>query len=153
MLFSSISKKNKKFIITNHINSMAYSETIKLKMKSQEFYDITEKVKGILKESDVDDGICIVFAVGSTAAVVINENEPMLLEDFRRTLEKVSSSKELYQHIENAYSHIRSMLIGSNQSIPVNDGKLMLGTWQNIMVVNFDAETREREFIITVVGD
>jgi secondary thiamine-phosphate synthase enzyme len=132
---------------------MAYSETIKLKMKSQEFYDITEKVKGILKESDVDDGICNVFAVGSTASVVINENEPMLLEDFRRTLEKVSSSKELYQHIENAYSHIRSMLIGSNQSIPVNDGKLMLGTWQNIMVVNFDAEIREREFIITVVGD
>lgn len=132
---------------------MAYSETIKLKMKSQEFYDITEKVKGVLKESDVDDGICNVFAVGSTASVVINENEPMLLEDFRRTLEKVSSSKELYQHIENAYSHIRSMLIGSNQSIPVNDGKLMLGTWQNIMVVNFDAETREREFIITVVGD
>jgi len=132
---------------------MAYSETIKLKMKSQEFYDITEKVKGILKESDVDDGICNVFAVGSTASVVINENEPMLLEDLRRTLEKVSSSKELYQHIENAYSHIRSMLIGSNQSIPVNDGKLMLGTWQNIMVVNFDAEIREREFIITVVGD
>ena len=145
--------RNKKFIITKHINSMAYSETIKLKMKSQEFYDITEKVKGILKESDVDDGICNVFAVGSTASVVINENEPMLLEDFRRTLEKVSSSKELYQHIENAYSHIRSMLIGSNQSIPVNDGKLMLGTWQNIMVVNFDAEIREREFIITVVGD
>ena len=132
---------------------MAYSETIKLKMKSQEFYDITEKVKGILKESDVDDGICNVFAVGSTASVVINENEPMLLEDFRRTLEKVSSSKELYQHIENAYSHIRSMLIGSNQSIPISEGKLMLGTWQNIMVVNFDAETREREFIITVVGD
>ena len=100
---------------------MAYSETIKLKMKSQEFYDITEKVKDVLKKSDVDDGICNVFAVGSTASVVINENEPMLLEDFRRTLEKVSSSKELYQHIENAYSHIRSMLIGSNQSIPVND--------------------------------
>jgi secondary thiamine-phosphate synthase enzyme len=132
---------------------MAYSEKIKLKMKSQEFYDITEKVKDVLKESDIDDGICNVFAVGSTASVVINENEPMLLEDFRRTLEKVSSSKELYQHIENAYSHIRSMLIGSNQSIPVNDGKLMLGTWQNIMVVNFDAETREREFIITIVGD
>ncbi len=132
---------------------MAYSETIKLKMKPQEFYDITEKVKDVLKESDVDDGICNVFAVGSTSSVVINENEPMLLEDFRRTLEKISSSKELYQHIENAYSHIRSMLIGGNQSIPVNDGKLMLGTWQNIMVVNFDAETREREVIVTVVGD
>jgi secondary thiamine-phosphate synthase enzyme len=136
---------------------MAYSETIKVKIKSQEFCDITGKVEDIVRnaeaEEDIEDGICNVFAAGSTAAVIINENDPMLLEDFRRTLEKVSSSQELYQHVENAYSHIRSMLTGSSQSIPVKDGKLMLGTWQNIMVVNFDAEIREREILVTVVGD
>jgi secondary thiamine-phosphate synthase enzyme len=136
---------------------MAYSETIKVKIKSQEFCDITGKVEDIVRnaeaEEDIEDGICNVFAAGSTAAVIINENDPMLLEDFRRTLEKMSGSKEIYQHVENAYSHIRSMLTGSSQSIPVKDGKLMLGTWQNIMVVNFDAETREREVVITIVGD
>jgi secondary thiamine-phosphate synthase enzyme len=132
---------------------MAYSETIKLKIKSQEFCDITGKVEDIVKEADVEDGICNVFISGSTGSVIINENEPMLLEDFRRTLEKVSSSKELYQHIENAYSHIRSMLTGSSQSIPIKDGKLVLGRWQKIMIANFDAEIREREIIITVVGD
>ncbi len=132
---------------------MAYSETIKVKIKSQDFHDITGEVENILRESEIDDGICNIFAVGATGAILINENEPMLLEDFRRTLEKVSSSKELYQHIENAYSHIRSMLIGNSQSIPVKDGKLMLGTWQNIMVVNFDTRDRNREVIVTVVGD
>jgi secondary thiamine-phosphate synthase enzyme len=132
---------------------MAYSETIKVKVKSQEFYDITGKVEDIVKESEVDDGICNIFAVGSTGAILINENEPMLLEDLRRTLEKISSSKELYQHIENAYSHIRSAIIGGSYSVPIKDGKLMLGTWQNIMVVNFDNGTREREVIVTVVGD
>jgi secondary thiamine-phosphate synthase enzyme len=137
----------------NQINSMAYSDTIKVKIKSQEFYDITGKVEDIVRQSDVDDGICNVFDAGATGAVIINENEPMLLEDLRKVLEKISSSQELYQHIENAYSHIRSALIGSSQSIPVKDGKLILGTWQSIMIANFDTETREREIIVTVVGD
>ena len=132
---------------------MVYSETIKVKLKSQDFEDITFKVEDILKESEIEDGICNIFVVGATGGLVVNENEPMLLEDFRKTLEKISSSKELYQHMENAYSHIRSMLIGNSQSIPVKNGKLLLGTWQNIMVINFDTRNREREVIVTVVGD
>ena len=132
---------------------MAYSETIKVKLKSQDFHDITGKVEDIIRKSEIEDGVCNVFAVGATGAIVVNENEPMLLEDFKRTLEKISSSKEFYQHMENAYSHIRSILVGNSHSIPVKDGKLILGTWQNIMVVNFDTGTREREVIVTVIGD
>jgi len=132
---------------------MVYSETIKVKLKSQDFYDITGKVEDIVRKSEIDDGICNIFAVGATGAIIINENEPMLLEDFRRILEKISSSKEFYQHMENAYSHIRSILVGCSYSIPIKDGKLMLGTWQNIIVVNFDTRAREREVIITIVGD
>jgi len=132
---------------------MTYSESIKVKIKPQDFQDITGKVEDVVRDSDVDDGICNIFVVGSTGSVIINENEPMLLEDLRRTLEKISSSKELYQHIENAYSHIRSIFMGNGCSIPVKDGKLTLGTWQNIMIANFDTETREREVIITVIGD
>jgi secondary thiamine-phosphate synthase enzyme len=132
---------------------MAYSETIKVKLKSQEINDITSKVEEIIKESEIEDGICNVFSVGSTGAILVNENEPMLLEDLKRTLEKVCSSKELYQHIENAHSHIRTAIIGGSYSVPVKEGKLMLGTWQNIMVVNFDTRERNREIIVTVVGD
>lgn len=136
---------------------MTYSETIKIKIKSQGFYDITGKVEDIVRkaisEEDIEDGICNVFVAGSTASVILNENEPMLLEDLKKVLEKISSSKELYHHMENAYSHIRSSLLGSNQSIPLKEGKLMLGTWQNIMIANFDTEEREREVIVTVIGD
>lgn len=132
---------------------MTYSETIKVKIKPQDFYDITGKIESIVRESETDYGVCNIFVVGATGAVIINENEPMLLEDLRRTLEKISNSKEIYQHVENAHSHIRSIIIGGSQSIPVKDGKLMLGTWQNILIANFDTETREREVIVTVVGD
>ena len=132
---------------------MVYSDTIKVKVKSQGFYDITGKVEEIIRKSEVDDGICNVFIAGSTGSVILNENEPMLLEDFRKVLEKISNSQDLYQHMENAYSHIRSALIGSSQSIPVKEGKLMLGTWQSIMIANFDIEERERDIIVTVVGD
>jgi len=131
---------------------MGYSETIKIKVKSQEFVDITEKVEDIVKESDIDTGLCNVFSKGSTSAILINENEPMLLEDLKKRLEKIASSKDLYQHPENAYSHIRSSLLGNNHTIPVADGKLALGIWQQIMVGNLDRETREREVVVTVVG-
>ncbi len=132
---------------------MAYSDTIKVKVKSQGFYDITGKVEEIVKRSEVDDGICNVFIAGSTGSVILNENEPMLLEDLRKFLEKISNSQDLYQHMENAYSHIRSALMGSSQSIPVNDGKLMLGTWQSIIIANFETEEGEREVIVTIVGE
>ena len=136
---------------------MTYSDTIKIKIKSQEFYDITGKVEDIIRkaetEEEIEDGICNIFVAGSTGSVILNENEPMLLEDLKKTLEKISSSKDLYHHMENAFSHIRSALIGSSQSIPVRDGKLVLGTWQNILIANFDTEEREREIIVTVIGD
>jgi len=132
---------------------MSYSETIKVKIKSQDFYDITGKVEDILRKIGVFGGICNIFAVGATGAIIINENEPMLLEDFKKTLDKISSSKEIYQHVENAHSHIRSILVGSSQSIPIKDGKLMLGTWQNILVANFDIEIKEREVVVTIIGD
>jgi len=132
---------------------MVYSDTIKVKLKSQDSYDITAKVADVVRKSKIENGICNIFVVGSTAALVINENEPMLLEDFRRTLEKISDPKDLYQHTENAPSHIRSILTGNGQSIPVKEGRLTLGEWQNIMVVNFDNTNREREIVVTVVGD
>jgi secondary thiamine-phosphate synthase enzyme len=132
---------------------MTYSETIRLKVSSQEFFDITGKVEDIVRKSGIEDGICNVFVKGSTVSVIINENDPMLIEDLKRVLEKISSSKDIYQHVENAYSHIRSSLLGSSQSMPIREGKLLRGTWQSIMVANLDMESRDREVIITIVGD
>jgi secondary thiamine-phosphate synthase enzyme len=132
---------------------MIYSETIKLKIKSQQLFDITDKVESIVKKSKVQNGVCSIFVLGSTSSVLINENEPMLVQDLKDSLEKIAPEKSLYHHMENAYSHIRSSFLGSSQTIPVKDENIVLGTWQSIMIANFDVEDREREVVVTVIGE
>ena len=132
---------------------MIYTETIKLQVKSQGFSNITGKVQDIIKKSKIKNGICTVFAVGATGSIIVNEDEPMLLEDLRNSLEVVSESDKIYHHTGNAYSHIRSALLGSSQTIPVKDSELTLGTWQDIMVANFDTREREREIVVTIIGE
>jgi secondary thiamine-phosphate synthase enzyme len=132
---------------------MIYTETIKLKIESQGISDITGKVEDIVRKSEIESGICTIFAVGATSAVLINENEPMLLEDLKDSLENIASEKKLYHHAENAFSHIRSMILGNSQTIPVKNSKLVIGNWQEIMIFNFDTDDREREVVITIVGE
>jgi len=133
--------------------NMIYSETIKVKIKSQNFSDITGDVEDIVRTSEISDGICTIFSVGATSAVLINENEPTLIKDLMDSLEKVAPKDGIYHHSENAYSHIRSSIIGNSKMVPIKDGSLNLGEWQEIMVFNFDTEEREREVVVTVIGD
>lgn len=132
---------------------MIYTDSIKVKVKPQQFSNITGNVESILRKSKIKNGLCALFSVGATSSVIINEDDPMLLEDFRKSLEKIAPENGIYQHAMNAYSHIRSMLLGSSQTVPVKNGKLMLGTWQEIIVANFDNSEREREVLVTVVGE
>jgi len=132
---------------------MIYTEELKLKIKSKDFIDITGKVESIIRNSDIRNGVCNIFAIGATSAVLINENEPMLIQDLKDCLEKVTSEKGIYHHAENAFSHIRSALIGNSQAIPIKDKEIVLGEWQNILIANFDVIEKEREVVITVVGD
>ena len=130
---------------------MVYMDSVKVTVKSQDFSNITGKLEEIIRLSKVKDGLCNLFSVGSTSAIIINEDEPMLLEDMRKKLDKIASEKEIYQHVENAHSHIRSMLLGNSQTVPIRKGKLMLGTWQEIFVANFDTKERDREVLVTVL--
>ena len=132
---------------------MVYTETIKVKVESQEFVDITSKVEDIVRNSKIKNGLCNIFAVGATAGLMINENEPMLIEDLKKVLEKIASSKGFYHHAANAHSHIKSIIVGNSQTLPVKNGKLVLGTWQQIMVFNFDISDRKREVAVTVIGE
>ena len=132
---------------------MVYSEIIKLKMKSKSFSDITNQVEEIIRSSEIKNGICTVFAVGSTSAVLINEDEPMLLQDLKNSLEKVAPEDEIYHHSENANSHIKSAFMGNSQTIPIKEGKILLGTWQSVMIANFDVDEREREVVVTLIGE
>lgn len=132
---------------------MFYSGSVKAKLAKGEIADITGKVEDIVRKSGVESGICSVFCVGSTGSVFINENEPMLLEDFKKFLSKITGPGDIHQHIENAGSHISSIISGASQSIPIRGGLMNLGTWQSILLANFDTENREREVVVTVVGE
>ncbi|MCK4714802.1 MAG: secondary thiamine-phosphate synthase enzyme YjbQ [Candidatus Aenigmarchaeota archaeon] len=114
--------------------------------------DITGQVSMVVEKSGVKEGICLVFVPGATGAVVINENEPDLLEDFKKILEKLVP-EEGYKHPHNAHSHLRAMLLGPGETIPVSGGRLVLGTWQSIFLVNLDAGPREREVAVRVLGE
>jgi len=132
---------------------MIHRETIKARIKSNEIINITGKVEEVVRKSKIENGFCNIFAVGSTSGIIINEDEPMLLEDFRKSLDVITDSKKIYQHTENAFSHLRSIYIGNDRTVPIENGKLLLGTWQEIMVVNFDTADREREVVVTVMGE
>ena len=131
-----------------------YTEIIKLETKPKHFYDLTDKIKKIVKDSDLEEGICSVFCPGSTAAILLNENDPMLLTDIKKFLEKTVPEEKIYQHPDNAHSHIRSALFSSSsQTMPVREGKLFLGTWQSILFLELDVKDRSREVLITITGD
>lgn len=131
---------------------MLYRDVIYLHTKSDSFYEITEKVDKIIAESRIRDGICNVFVKGTTAALLINENDRMLIEDFRKLLALLAPDEQLYQHPENAKSHLRAAMVGNNVTVPVADGKTLVGAWQNIMLFEFDVVNREREIVVTIHG-
>lgn len=132
---------------------MSYIKTIKLRTKPNEFYDITENVRKIVKDSEIDSGFCLVFCPGSTGSIILNENEPMLLADIRDNLDKIVPKEKFYHHSENAASHIKATLLGCSKTIPVEDSELQLGTWQAIIFSEWDIKPRQREIIVKILGE
>lgn len=117
--------------------------------------DITGKVKEAVKKEKVEDGFCLVFSPGSTVAITTIEFEPQLLKDFKELMEKLVPSEKKYHHDDvwgeaNGFSHLRSSLIGPSLLIPIEKGELLLGTWQQIVLLDFDNRERKREVIVKV---
>ena len=117
-----------------------------------EFLEITSEVKEIVKNSKVKNGICFLYVPHTTASIFINENaDPSVREDIENFLEKLVPEKGNYQHLEgNSASHIKSALLGSSLSIFVEDGNLLLGTWQGIFFAEFDGP-RKREVWVKII--
>ena len=117
-----------------------------------EFLEITSEVKEIVKNSKVKNGICFLYVPHTTASIFINENaDPSVREDIENFLEKLVPEKGNYQHLEgNSASHIKSALLGSSLSIFVEDGNLLLGTWQGIFFAEFDGP-RRREVWVKII--
>jgi secondary thiamine-phosphate synthase enzyme len=108
--------------------------------KAQQFIDITQQVRLVVRESGVKSGICRVFIPHTTAAVTINENaDPDVRKDILNRLEQIAPSDGAYLHSEgNAHAHIKASIIGSGVTVFVEAGQLVLGTWQSIFLCEFD---------------
>jgi len=118
--------------------------------------DITSRVSEAVKKSMVREGICLISSPGSTCGITTIEYEPELLKDFKEFLEKIAPSDKEYRHDKvwgekNGFSHIRSALIKPFLAVPIENGKLVLGQWQQITFIDFDNRPREREVIVKVI--
>lgn len=120
--------------------------------------DITRQTSKAVEESKLKNGIVTVFVSGSTAAITTIEYEPGLTQDFPRMLSRIAPKDIEYEHDNawhdgNGHSHVRASLIGPSLTIPFNDGDLMLGTWQQIVLLETDTRHRERKIILQIIGE
>ncbi|MEA1935331.1 MAG: secondary thiamine-phosphate synthase enzyme YjbQ [Thermodesulfobacteriota bacterium] len=125
-------------------------EQLTVKTSSRfEMIDITNHVRSVLRESNVRGGICYVFVPHTTAAVTINENaDPDVPRDIIMELDKVIPLHDNYRHMEgNSAAHIKSSLVGSSEMIFIEDGSLVLGTWQSLFFCEFDGPRTRKVFV------
>ena len=133
--------------------------TLKIKTKPDtDIINITSKVSEAVKQSQLRNGIISIFVPGSTASVSTMEFEPNLVMDIKQAVERIAPSEIEYKHHEtwddrNGKSHVRATLLGPGITVPFQDKKLLLGAWQHITLLDFDVPAREREIVITIIGE
>ncbi len=136
-----------------------YNDEINIKTNGEvDIIDITSQIQEIIKKSKIKNGIACIFVPGSTGSITTIEYEPGLKKDFPRALQKIAPKGEHYDHHEtwhdnNGHSHVRASLMGPSLAIPLIDGKLIHGTWQQVVFVELDTSPRNRNLIVQIVGD
>ena len=136
-------------------------QTTKLTEKTQGFcdiIDITAKVQQQIQAEKIQNGLATLFVPGSTAGLTTIEYEPGLVKDLKEILERLIPSNQRYHHDDrwgddNGFSHLRASLFGPSLQIPVENGRLLLGTWQQIVLIDFDNRPRTREVLIQFMGE
>ncbi len=134
-----------------------YARTFSLVTQDKhQVIDITSKVHDILRESGVREGQLTVYTPHATAAIAINENDdPNIGTDFLRALSKLVVEHDGWLHDRvdnNAAAHIKSALTGPSETVPIIEGRLCLGTWQNVFYCEFDGPRHERKVIVSIVS-
>jgi secondary thiamine-phosphate synthase enzyme len=119
--------------------------------------DITAKVTAQVRDTEIKDGLVTLFVIGSTAALSTIEHEPGLVQDLKEFVEKSIPSDRRYHHDDrwgddNGFSHLRASLFGPSLQIPIEHGRLVLGTWQQIILIDFDNRPRTREIVVQLIG-
>ena len=120
--------------------------------------DITGQIRDIVRSSKLEKGSVIVFIVGSTAAITTFEYEPGMVRDVKELFERLIPSKRGYHHDEtwndaNGFSHLRASLQGPSLTIPFDNGEPLLGTWQQVVVAEFDTRPRQRQVVVQLIGE
>ena len=120
--------------------------------------NITENVQEILRAGKLKEGNCCVFSIGSTASITTIEYEPGLIKDIPKILDKLIPVYSRYNHNDtwgdnNGHSHIRSAMIGTSFNVPFVKNELILGTWQQIVLIDFDNRRRDRRIIVQLTGE
>ena len=156
---------NSEFVIPQFLNLenpevvMIFSETISLKTKGfSDMIDLTDQVGGVLKRSKIENGLVTIFCPGSTGAITTIEYESGVIKDLQKAIEKIAPSDIPYEHDKrwgdgNGFSHVRAALMKPGLSIPLVKGRLIFGTWQQIVFIDFDNRSRQREIHVHVIGE
>jgi secondary thiamine-phosphate synthase enzyme len=139
---------------------MVRTQEITIKTKGNcEVVNITDQVGEAVAQSDIRDGAVTVFNIGSTAGITTTEYEPGLANyDLKAAFEKLAPENARYEHEEtwhddNGHAHVQASLLGPSLSVPIVGGRLTLGTWQQIILVDFDTRPRTRTIICQIIGD
>jgi secondary thiamine-phosphate synthase enzyme len=122
-----------------------------------EILDITSEVSRVIQQAGVRHGVAHLFVSGSTAALTTIEFEPGALEDLKRALDEIAPMNGKYAHNEawgdgNGYAHLRAALLQPDLCVPIDSGRLALGTWQQIVLLDFDNRPRQRKVIVTITA-
>ncbi|MFO8061306.1 MAG: secondary thiamine-phosphate synthase enzyme YjbQ [bacterium] len=136
----------------------SFTERINIETREKtDIVNITDSVKDIVRQSGISEGLCNVSVIGSTASVSTMEYESGLVEDLADYYERVIPSDIRYMHNEkwhdgNGYSHIRSTTTKTSQTFQIEKGSILLGTWQQIIFIDFDNKPRSREISVKIIG-
>ena len=137
-------------ILTEHIDFQTKGNA--------EMTDLTAKVAAAVERSELLSGVVVIFASGATGAVTTIEYEPGLAEDMSDALERIAPKDIEYAHNRrwgdgNGHSHVRASMIGPSLTVPFSDGKLLLGTWQQIVFLDLDNRPRYRRIVVQIMGE
>ena len=147
--------------LTSHLRRLVLATS-----ESIQFLDITADVEDLVRQSGLREGIVTIFSRHTTAAICIQEAEPLLLEDLREFLQRSAPADTHYRHNDfrvrtvhmhddespNGHAHCLQLMLGSSESVPIADGRLLLGTWQRIFLVELDGPRAAREVVVQVLG-
>ena len=135
------------------------NQRITLKTKgSGDLVNITDEISELLQKSKLTEGNVTVFNIGSTAAITTFEFEPGMIKDMQELYEKIVPSSQHYHHDDtwgdaNGFSHLRAALQGPSLTIPFEKGSLLLGTWQQVVLAEFDNRPRQRKVVVQIIGE